>query len=239
MPEENGKQAAPYLPFKTFMGALDQFNHGVPPLIDRGIWRTQPGGTQGLIMGALRFFDLIDDSNRPTTLLHRVVATKDNRPAAIRVMLETSYSALLTHDISKMTAKMLEDGIEQYGVSGETRKKAVTFFLQAAKYADMPLSPFLQSQIRATPGNRKRRAIRKDYDESVDSQSSMPSIPAVADGNTKTVDLQGGGRVSVTVSLNPFNLAKADREFVFALIDKLSDYEQQGLLEDRLKVEKL
>ncbi len=139
MPEDPSKQAAPYLPFKTFLGALEALNHGVPPLIDRGIWRTQPGGVQGQIMGALRFFGLIDEANKPTQNFHRLVEKKEHRQAAIRALLEYAYADLIAGDLTKMTAKMLEDGVEQYGVSGETRKKAVTFFLQAARYADLAL----------------------------------------------------------------------------------------------------
>jgi hypothetical protein len=220
MTEETFKQAAPYLPFKTFSGALDALNHGVPPIIDRSIWRTQPGGIQGQIMGALRFFNLIDDANRPTENLRRLIEKREHRQAAIRALLEWGYAKLIAGDLTKMTAKMLEDGIEQYGVSGETKKKAVTFFLQAARFADLPLSPYLQAQIRATPGTRRKRARRED--EGID--ASPPMEAQGSGGTTKIVTLKSGGRISLTVSIDPFSLVKDDREFVFSLIDKLSDY---------------
>jgi hypothetical protein len=220
MPEDNAKQSAPYLPFKTFLNALDALNHGVPPFIDRGIWRTQPGGTQGQIMGALRFFGLIDDMNRPTNHLLRLVEKKDQRQAAIRALLEWAYADLIKGDLTKMTAKMLEDGIERYGVGGETRKKAVTFFLQAAKFADLPLSPYLQMQIRATPGARKRRRVTDDDS----TYQSNGSTAASAEGQTQTVVLKSGGAVSLNVSINPFSLEKTDRDFVFEIIDKLNGY---------------
>jgi len=221
MAEETIKQSAPYLPFRTFLSALDALNLGVPPIIDRGIWRTQPGGVQGQIMGALRFFNLIDDANRPTENLRRLVEKREHRQAAIRTLLEWSYADLVKGDLTKMTAKMLEDGIEHYGVSGETRKKAVTFFLQAAKFADLPLSPYLQMQIRATPGTRKRR---RTLDEDSSSQASNGTPAPSDDGRTQTIELKSGGAISLTLSINPFKLEKSDREFVFGLIDKLSDY---------------
>jgi hypothetical protein len=223
MPDETNKQSAPYLPFKTFLGALEALNHGVPPIIDRSIWRTQPGGVQGQIMGALRFFNLIDDTNKPTENLRRLVEKKEHREKAIRALLEWSYADLIKGDLTKMTAKMLEDGIEQYGVTGQTKKKAVTFFLQAARFGDLAISPYLQAQIRATPGTRRKR--RKD-DEGSDSESILaaPSPACGRSGESETIELKSGGSVTITVSINPFSLEQADRTFVFDLIDKLKGY---------------
>jgi hypothetical protein len=222
MPEEISKQSAPYLPFRTFLGALDALNHGVPPFIDRSIWRTQPGGVQGQIMGALRFFNLIDDSNKPTENLRRLIDKPEHREKAIRALLEWAYADLIKGDLTKMTAKMLEDGMEQYGVGGETRKKAVTFFLQAARFADLALSPYLQAQIRATPGTRRKR--RKDDDGVPSSSAPTPVTGGARVGESETVQLKSGGSVTVTVSINPFSLEQADRTFVFDLIDKLKGY---------------
>jgi hypothetical protein len=223
MPDEGIKQSAPYLPFKTFLSALEALNHGVPPIIDRSIWRTQPGGVQGQIMGALRFFKLIDEGNRPTENLRRLVEKKEHREKAIRALLEWSYVDLIKGDLTTMTAKMLEDGIEQYNVSGETKKKAVTFFLQAAKFGDLALSPYLQSQIRATPGTRRRRRKEEgDVEAGVESTSSL--VVSSVGGHTQTVELKSGGSVTITVSINPFDLEQADRTFVFDLVDKLKAY---------------
>ncbi len=224
MPEDSVRQSAPYLPFRTFLNALEALNHGVPPLIDRGIWRTQPGGVQGQIMGSLRFFGLIDDSNKPTQNLLRLIEKKEHRQAAIRALLEWGYADLVKGDITKMTAKMLEDGIEQYGVSGETRKKAVTFFLQAARYADMPLSPYLQSQIRATPSTRRRKRNPAEETQDFPADQSGPGTPV--GGQTQRVELRSGGSISLTISINPFGLEKTDRDFVFELIDKLGEYDR-------------
>jgi hypothetical protein len=224
MPEEPTRQSAPYLPFKTFLGALDALNHGVPPFIDRSIWRTQPGGVQGQIMGALRFFNLIDDANKPAENLRRLVEKPEHREKAIRALLEWSYADLLKGDLTKMTAKMLEDGIERYGVSGLTKKKAVTFFLQAARFGDLALSPYLQAQIRATPGTRRKRRKNGEVSDDSESTSIAPSPIGGRSGESQTIELKSGGSVTITVSINPFSLEEADRTFVFDLIDKLKGY---------------
>ena len=222
MPDETPRQSAPYLPFRTFLSALDALNHGVPPIIDRSIWRTQPGGVQGQIMGAMRFFNLIDEANKPTEHLKRLVEKREHRPAAIRALLEWGYAKLIAGDLTKMTAKMLEDGIEQYGVSGETKKKAVTFFLQAAKFGDLALSPYLQAQIRATPGTRRRR--RKDDDGEVVETAVGSESTGSSKGQTQTVELKSGGSVAITVDVDLITLDQSDRNFVFELIDKFKSY---------------
>lgn len=220
------QQAAPYLSFKTFLSALDALSHGVPPLIDRSIWKTQPGGIQGLIMGAFRFFELVDEENKPSSVLNMLATSKEDRPAALKTLLEDCYPTVFQHDVTKMSTKMLEDEMEHYGVTGETKKKAITFFLQAAKFCDLPLSPYLQSQIRATPGTRRKRvSTSRARENGYESDVTIPEIPSGSQGSTKTIQLHNGGTLSITVSVDVFAMSSDDRIFVFGLIDKLREYE--------------
>ena len=68
--------AAAYLPFRTFLSAIESLEHGIPKNIDRTIWRNQSGVTQSQILMAFRFFGLVDDSDQPTELLHELVEKK-------------------------------------------------------------------------------------------------------------------------------------------------------------------
>ena len=78
MPEAaNNKSTPPYLPYRTFLGSFDRLAEGVPPRIDRGIWKNQTGTVQSLIMGAYRFFGLINEQSQPTQRLHDLVAHRD------------------------------------------------------------------------------------------------------------------------------------------------------------------
>src|SRR5207249_5900277 len=130
MPQDQPKPAAPYLPWKTFLGSLEPFTQGIPPRIDRELWR-QSGLMQGLIMGSYRFFGLIDDSDRPTAILTNIVTKPEQRAAIVRDLLKAGYPEIMAHDLTTMTLPILQDLIEKHNVSGETRKKAITFFLQA------------------------------------------------------------------------------------------------------------
>ncbi len=129
------KLIAAYVPFKTFLTALETLEGGgVPNRIDGSIWRSFSGLVQSQVLGAFRFLGLVD-GDQPTPELRKLVEDKQNPPAVLRRILEKSYSALISHDLTKMTGTMLNGLMEKYGVTGATRRKAVTFFLQAAKYA--------------------------------------------------------------------------------------------------------
>jgi hypothetical protein len=177
---------------------------------------------------AFRFFSLVDDNDCPTDLLHEVVEAKDNRPALFTKMLNEAYRALLDHDITKMTPKMLEEEMDGYNVTGETKRKAVTFFLKAAKFAGFPMHPLLSSQVRNT-SPRKKKAKRPGFIPEMNGAADPAYLPQPPSPGVrpKVVPLSGGGSISMTISADPFTLPAEDRKFVFELIDKIAEYEAQ------------
>jgi hypothetical protein len=57
MEPEQRKQTAPYLPFKTFISALDQLAaHGMPNHIDRTVFTSFSGMAAGQVLSALGFW---------------------------------------------------------------------------------------------------------------------------------------------------------------------------------------
>jgi hypothetical protein len=221
--ESNNKLTPPYLPYRTFLSSLDRLAEGVPPRIDRGIWKNQTGTIQSLIMGAYRFFSLIDDQSKPTKKLHDLVAHRDEPNEYVKAILEEKYAEVIKHNLSTMTEALINEYFEAvFGVDGDTKRKSITFFLQAAKAVGMPLSTFLQSQVRVrTTGSRRRRrengAIEPDELEDDDQIQQT--------GEAKTVELHSGGTLTLSASVKFFDMASEDRTFVFELIDKLRDYQ--------------
>ena len=220
MPQDQPKPAAPYLTWKTFLGSLEPFTQGIPPRIDRELWR-QSGLMQGLIMGSYRFFGLIDDSDRPTAILTNIVTKPEQRAAIVRDLLKAGYPEIMAHDLTTMTLPILQDLIEKHNVSGETRKKAITFFLQAAKYAGLPLSTFIK--VRSTSGTRRRR--QRNNGDATEILMVQPP-PAKQEGTEKVIELTSGGTVSLKVSVDILSISESDRKFVFDLIDKVNNYLQ-------------
>jgi hypothetical protein len=233
---EARKKTAPYLPFRTFLSSLDTFSQGLPGVLDRTIWRSQAGVTQGLIMNAYRFLGLVDEYDVPTDALEAMVRQTEQRPAVLRGLIEATYGHEFGNDFSTTTPKLLEDQfVESYAVTGATKQKAITFFLKAARFANITLSPFLLNQIRNTAA-RKRRAKGKESGPAQGRENGSIDKPVVPTGSatatTHKIDLFSGGTLTVTITANPFKMPQEDRDFVFALIDQLQKYEREHPSDD-------
>lgn len=225
------KRVAPYLPFATFLGSLDVLAQGVPPKLDRTLW-SQSGLVQGQIMNAYRFFGLVDDDDASTEYLIKMAKYADQRPGVLKQLIENQYSDVLDqHDLTKMTLKMLEDEFEKnFAVTGTTKQKSVTFFLKAAKFADMPLSSFLQAQLRNTSARKKRGPKQRDQQNGQPSAlTEVEIVPnAIPTGAiSHSVKLASGGKLTVIITVNPFAMPADDRTFVFSMIDMVQSYEKQ------------
>ncbi len=225
MAEETLKTApAAYLPFKTFISAIEALEQGLPKRLDRTIWRSQSGIVQSQIMMALRFFGLVKDDGEPTLALQRLIDNKEKRKEHIGALLHYAYKSIIDHDLTKMTPRMLEEAIGEYNVTGDTRRKAIAFFLRAAKFADLPMHPLLYGLIRETgSGTRKKRT--KAVREINEVASPMIQPPPSTGGNSRrTVRLASGGTLTLEIAADPFSLSSSDREFLFSLVDKFQTY---------------
>lgn len=228
--ETKDKKPIPaYVPFRTFLNALDTLQHGVPSIIDRTVWPTFSGLYQSQTLGAFRFLGLIDADGKPTPDLQKLVEDKDNRQLYLRKVLERSYASLVKKDLTKMTPASFNAAVEEYGAGGDTHRKVVSFFLQAAKYASLPLSPYILKQARTARVPRKRRAqngnSRGHY---------VPEIRGIADnqrqqppGPTKTIELDRGVTLTFATSADTFSMATEDRAFVMKILGEIEDYEAQ------------
>jgi hypothetical protein len=229
---EARKKTAPYLPFRTFINSLDTFSQGLPTILDRTIWRGQAGVTQGLIMNTYRFFGLVDEYDSPTSELEIMVRHTEQRPTTLRALIEATYGQQFGLDFTSTTPKVLEDMfVDSYAVTGATKQKAITFFLKAARFANITLSPFLLTQIRNT-STRRRRTKGKDPAGSLSSESGSnfgdTGVNPVASSTVTTheIVLASGGTLTVSITANPFKMPQGDRDFVFSIIDKLQEYEK-------------
>jgi len=223
-PNTNKKAPAAYVPFRTFLSSVEALEHGVPRKLDRTIWRSQSGVVQSQIMMAFRFFNLVDEDDRPTQALQRLVAHPEQRQEHVKALLHYAYHDIIEHDLTKMTPKLLEEAMDGYGVSGDTKRRAISFFLQAAKYADLPMHPLLLGHTRNMTGTRRKRKKAGDEGNGDSHVEPLSDIPAPPAGQLRTVDLHSGGSLSLVIDVDVFSMSTEDREFVFGLIDKLKQY---------------
>lgn len=215
------RRVPPYLPFKSFLTALDQLAQATPNVIRKEVFPSHSGLLQGQVISALKFFDLIDDHGIPSgdRLERLALETIAQRRVSLQALLKTSYADVIRLDPARITPSQLDAAFAAYGITGDTKKKAKIFFLQAAKFAELKLSPLLtrRGQIPSTTRKRKeavpyttsgrRRVIDQDHV-----------------GATKTIELHSGASLTVTVTGDLLELNQTDRDLVFAIMDQLKSY---------------
>lgn len=238
--EENQKRAAPYLPFSTFISGIEALQAGVPEVLDKSMWRSLSGTAQNQIMGALRYFEFIDDERRVQPALKALVHDKENRKAHIRELLERFYPELVSLGRNTGTMPQLNTTMERYGVRGGTVPKAVAFFLKAAEYAELSRSPHWKDVTRKRNGSGPRagRSAPRKSNSWEQTENGGPSQEKSRNpqteherptGETRTFKLSGGDQLSITLSRSFISLPLQDRRWFAWLVEHLEAYESGDL----------
>jgi len=137
----------PYnISFRTFLNLLQRMEEegGTPPRIDRSYLRSLSGQAQTYLMGALRSFGLIGENGDVTAELDALVSKSQDRPKLLAEILRRCYSGAIEHGEMHGTPKQLEEVFAQFNVSGDTLRKAMTFYLHAAEFAGLPISRYVK-----------------------------------------------------------------------------------------------
>lgn len=176
MSEADGekKPIPPYLAFSTLLGFIDSMAaSGLPHQIDKSIMKNMSGTNQSWTLGCLKFLQLTTDENNPTEKFKQLVAVdSEKRKEAMRNIIIEAYPFIFHaqgFDLKTATPKQLDDQFESAGVTGETKKKSVRFFLTAAKHAGLDISTHLnQVKLRTRATNAKSRKPRRQADSKND-----------------------------------------------------------------------
>jgi len=185
------------------------------------MWQSFSGSVIGQLMASYRFLGLMDDTGKPTRPLQNLVSEPDSQVRELNRLIQQAYPELMVLKLEVATPKHLADAfMENYGVTGATLQKAVSFFLQAAQYAELGLSPYLTKRKGRKRRNAKRSGPEASAGMAITESGSAPSAA------TRSVKLLSGGNVSLSVRFDAFSISEQDRAFVFGLIDQLANYEK-------------
>jgi hypothetical protein len=231
---------AVYVPWRTMANTLDALAAHMPNRIDKSAFPGQSGTIQAQLLIAFRFLGFIDGDGRPTSTLHSVAVSDETaRKAALKKVLEDKYADLFALNLTKTTpAEFAEQMTKSYNVSGDTRLKATRFFLAAAAYLDIPVSPLLlrdKTKVNGSSTTRRRRSVPRDDRP----QTAMEEEQAALDAEvsrvmeSRSVRLTSGGVLTLSATTQFMSLSRDDRNFVFGLIDKLEEYEQGTAPQDK------
>lgn len=231
MAEAEKKLAAVYVSWKTFENSIASLAKAeIPNVIDKTVFPGMAYSVQNQLFTGMRFLGLIDQENKPLQDLADLCnPVEEQRKEKLKEILHRRYQELFAINLKKTTPAEIEKKMaEAYGVVGDTKEKAVRFFVSAAEYVGVELSPLLSSgkkagQTTRPSGASKRRVTRR---QGVQPLTSPQNSDGVHHGTSKTVRLQSGGTLTLSATLDLFALNTADRKFVFELIDRLDGYAQ-------------
>lgn len=149
----------PYFAFKTLTNMIVSMEeHGPPNRIDRSFLTGMSGAGQTQFIAGLKSLQLIDEQGAPQQRLIELVNDPHNRPAVIGDMVRDRYPEAIELGKTNATTAELVEVFKDYGVQGDTARKAIAFFLQAANYANIKLSPhFKTPSVRTGTGSSRKR----------------------------------------------------------------------------------
>jgi len=156
------KNPPPYFAFKTLTNVMDDMKErGVPNRIDRTFLVGMSGAGQTQFIAGLKSLGLIDSAGTVQERFTKMVeGDLADRRRILAEVLQERYPEAVELGKTNATTGQLVEVFREYGVTGDTARKAIAFYLNAARYAgDVPLSPMFQTpKVSAgAGGTRKRR----------------------------------------------------------------------------------
>jgi hypothetical protein len=172
----------------------------MPTRIDSSLWAGKFSGSNGVLLtSGLKFLNLAN-GNRPTEAFESLAfAEADGRKALIRGILGKAYGPDLMN-LANKTPKMVDEAIRALGSTDSTHRKALSFFIQAAKAADIPMPSTISKRARNRPGTSSRRrtngassggASTGDKARTTAGDDRKQPIADTDEGATKVVELHG------------------------------------------------
>jgi hypothetical protein len=202
----DGSNAPPYLPFSRFLESLDSIATCLPREINRATLNCESPYIGTLLANTYVFLGLADEAGAPTPVLHRLANEHGTRAEILRDVLRGAYGEAIDNLHEEQAAEAIEALLAKYRLSGNTHRKAVSFLLQACRYAGIAGSV-------ASRGSRISHA-----------KTASTFLPRSNEATAVTVPLRSGGEISLIGRFNPFTISPNDRNFVFKLVDQLNAY---------------
>lgn len=169
--EGESRLLPPYVSFQSVKTALAQFKeHVTPDRIDRSVLANFSGAVGGQILTAFRFLGLTDDSGHSTDELRALVKAfgTDDWPTTLAAILRKAYAPIFSLNLQSCSpGQFMEKFKASYQGADEVIRKSVTFFLNAASDAQIPISNFIMKarKPRSAPTKKRQRIATARHGE--------------------------------------------------------------------------
>jgi hypothetical protein len=153
--EKRQRRLPPYVSYRTFYNFLERLQQHMPSRIDRSYWGELLSGSTGTqLMAALRFLNLVDINGKPTELLKPLADARGE--TRIRLLYELTNDAYdfvcqSSLDLESATYAQLQEVFHHtFQLTDDVSRKCVKFFIDIARDAQIPLSPFILKRTRSS-----------------------------------------------------------------------------------------
>lgn len=177
----------PYnISWATFINVLERMAADPPTRVDRSYLDSQSGFVQTYLIAAYKTFGFISDDARPTDLVNEF-AKPDRRKSLVAELFRANYPTIIPRGETNSTAGELAEAFAEAfeSITGESRRKAIRFFLSGAEYAGIKTSPMWKAP-KAARGSSAPRRSRKGGGVAAPPNTTVP--PAASGGSVKSVD---------------------------------------------------
>lgn len=150
----------PYISYRTLRSFIESLKKGIPSRIDKTISpiSTMSGSLRSQLFQAIRYLRLVGAENSPSEALKDLVAVWDDdasRQTELRKVLESAYGFIFGEqaagfNLETATSGMLQGKFKETGAAGETVPKCISFFLAAARDANIKFSQHIATRKRMT-----------------------------------------------------------------------------------------
>lgn len=220
MASENGKKIAPaYISWSyihNFINGLRKAS--IPMQIDRYVMPTASGSQLSAAVNSLKFLNWLDSDSKPTESFKRYVrASDEERPSLLKTTLESAYPFLFgspDFHLEQATGQMMAEKFRKMGVQGATLSKAIAFFIAAAKFAGIPISPHIKPPPMPIYGTNKKLGKKK----AVDSHEENDEISAEDPSEVQRFQIPIPGKPSA-IFIVPKDLGQEDWEMLKTMLN--------------------
>lgn len=185
------KFSPPYnIPWATFLSTVERIVADPPNRVDRSFLGSQAGNIQTYLIAAFRGFGLISEELRPTQAMLDL-ADEGARKQRVAALLRAFYPGIVELGETRSTQGELEQKFAEAfpSITGESRVKAIRFFLGAAAYAEVPTSG-LWTTPRAPRGSSGRRSGSRSAGRAGSGGSNGGGSPAAQKQPDSTAEMK-------------------------------------------------
>jgi hypothetical protein len=220
----------PYnLPWATFFNTVEKVAADLPNKIDRSYLGSASGSVKSYLISAFKGFGLIHDDLTVSDELKALATKPEQRPEMMRDLLRKHYPRAVELGSTNATPGELDEAFSEMfpSVTGESRTKAIRFYLSAADYAELPKSPLWKSPKAGATGPRRGRP-RKDKGAGNGGGGSASFVLPPPGQSLRQFVLRSGRTLTLSLDGDVLALDRQERTFVMDIVDQIEEHVEKN-----------